>query len=189
MTIESQRLRLRKACGADREGLVEVLTDPEIRHYLGGPRPREDVERFFDSAGAAAATAAPGSYVIADKPTDRLLGILGLSPRAAGKPGHVRPDGEELELSYVLRRDAWGAGLAFEAATAVLRDAAAELPDQPILVITQTANERSRKLAARLGFTEVGTFEAFDAEQTLAVAQLHSFQATKTQNGWPAGSA
>ncbi|HJP79984.1 MAG TPA: GNAT family N-acetyltransferase [Pseudonocardiaceae bacterium] len=165
MTIESERLRLRKACDADRDGLVEVLTDPEVRHYLGGPRPREDVERFFDSAGPAAATAAPGSYVIADKATDRMLGIIGLGRRTAGKPGHVHPDGEELELSYVLRRDEWGAGLAFEAALAVLRDAAEEHSDRPVLIVTQTANERSLRLS------------------TLALARLHSFQATKMQNG------
>jgi RimJ/RimL family protein N-acetyltransferase len=42
-------------------------------------------------------------------------------------------------------------------------------------VVTQAANERSLKLATRLGFQRRGTFEAYDAEQTLAVAALHSF--------------
>ncbi|MFF4196660.1 GNAT family N-acetyltransferase [Nonomuraea sp. NPDC001831] len=32
-----------------------------------------------------------------------------------------RGNGGELELGYLLRRGAWGAGFAFEAATAVLR--------------------------------------------------------------------
>jgi len=77
----------------------------------------------------------------------------------------------------MLHRDAWGLGLAFEAATAVLRAAAAELPDQPVILITQTANQRSLRLAARLGFQPVSTFEAFDAEQTLCRADLHSFKA------------
>ncbi|MFI9569494.1 GNAT family N-acetyltransferase [Streptomyces rishiriensis] len=71
------------------------------------------------------------------------------------------------------RRGGHGAGLAFEAATAVLRAAADELPDQPVLVVTQTANERSLKLATRIGFQHMGTFEAHDALQTLAVADLH----------------
>ncbi len=35
--IESDRVVLRKARDADREGIVEVLTDPEVRAYLGGP--------------------------------------------------------------------------------------------------------------------------------------------------------
>jgi len=36
--IESGRPVLRKARDTDREGIVEVLTDPEVRSYLGGPR-------------------------------------------------------------------------------------------------------------------------------------------------------
>lgn len=55
--------------------------------------------------------------------------------------------------------------------------AAGELPELPVLVVTQTANEHSLKLATRLGFQCMGTFEAHDAEQTLAVAGLHSFKA------------
>jgi hypothetical protein len=35
--IESDRVVLRKARDANREGIVEVLTDPEVRAYLGGP--------------------------------------------------------------------------------------------------------------------------------------------------------
>ncbi|MFI9597954.1 GNAT family N-acetyltransferase [Nonomuraea sp. NPDC052265] len=173
--ITAERLLLRKARDADRDGLVELMTDPEVREHLGGPRPRGDVERFLDAAGTAAATAAPGGYVIADLVTDALLGTLALDRRAADRPGHVTGDGEELELSYVLRRAAWGSGLAYEAAIAALRAAAGELPDQPVLVVTQTANERSLRLAARLGFRPVATFEEFGAEQTLGVAGLSWF--------------
>jgi RimJ/RimL family protein N-acetyltransferase len=177
--IQSDRLLLRKARDTDREGIVEVLTDPEVRAYLGGPRPREDVERFLDQAGTAAATAADGGYVIADRQTDQFLGILGLGRREAGRPGHVTSEGGELELSYVLRRGAWSTGLAFEAATAALRAAAGELPDQPVLVVTQTANDRSRKLAGRLGFQEIATFEEFGAQQAAAVATLSAFLASQ----------
>ena len=173
--IESGRLVLRKARDTDREGIVEVLTDPEVRAYLGGPRHREDVERFLGQAGTAGTTTAAGSYVIADRQTDRFTGLMGLSRRPASRPGHVTGEGGELELSYLLRRDAWGTGLAFEAATTVLR-AAAELPDQPVLVVTQTANRRARKLASRLGFQEVGIFEEYDAQQILAVASLGCFR-------------
>ncbi|MFE9319650.1 GNAT family N-acetyltransferase [Nocardia sp. NPDC052278] len=76
-----------------------------------------------------------------------------------------------------MRRDSWGAGLAFEAATAALHAAAAELPDQPVLIITQTANQRSLKLVARLGFQPISTFEAFGEQQTLATARLYTYRA------------
>ncbi len=176
--IESDRLVLRKARASDREGIVEVLTDPEVRSFLGGPRSREGVEQFLDQAGVSRTTAAAGSYVIADRQTDRFVGVLELGRRAVDRPGHVSDGGEELELSYVLRRDAWGGGLAFEAATAALRAAAGELPDQPVLVVTQTANHRARQLANRLGFQEVGAFEEYGAQQTLAVASLGAFWAS-----------
>ncbi|WP_431930373.1 GNAT family N-acetyltransferase [Nonomuraea jabiensis] len=174
--IPSERLLLRKAQAADREGVIELMTDPEVQAYLGGPRPRSDVEQHFDRAMSANATFSPGNYVIADNTTNRLVGTLMLARRSTDRPGRVTEDGEELELGYVLRRSAWGAGYAFEAATAALRAAADELPDQPVLLVTQTANKRSLKLAARLGFRPISTFEEFGAEQTLCTAPLSLFR-------------
>lgn len=181
--IESERVVLRKARDTDREGIVEVLSDPEVREYLGGPRHREVVEQYLDHAGTPSTTETVGSFVIAERQTDRFVGFLGLSRRGSDRPGHVAGEGEELELSYVLRRDAWGAGFAFEAAAAALRAAAGELPDQPVLVVTQTANQRSRRLASRLGFQETGVFEEYDAQQTLAVASLGLFLASSPDSG------
>ncbi|WP_037807220.1 GNAT family N-acetyltransferase [Streptomyces sp. NRRL S-1448] len=175
--ITTDRLRLRKAHDADIDGLIELQTDPQVRAHLGGPRPRSVVEHYFDANGISAIAGSPGTYVIADPETDRFIGTLVLDRRSADLPGHVTEEGGELELTYLLRRGSWGSGLAFEAASAALRAAADELPDQPVLVVTQTANERSLKLATRLGFQCMGTFEAHDAEQTLAVANLHSFKA------------
>lgn len=174
--IPSERLLLRRALhDADREGFVELHTDPEVQAYIGGPQPRSDVERRFDAA-IADGTSRPGNYVIADNTTNRLVGTLMLAHRSTERPGHVTEDGGELELGYVLRRGAWGAGFAFEAATAALRAAADELPDQPVLLVTQTANERSMKLAARLGFRPIGTFEEYGAEQALCTAPLSVFR-------------
>jgi RimJ/RimL family protein N-acetyltransferase len=175
--IAADRIVLRKRRDTDRAKLIELQTDPEVWAYLGGPQQREAVEQRLDAIGPADATTTPGLFVIADKVTDDLLGTVQLIRRAADLPGHVTDEGEELELGYLLRRDAWGAGLAFEATTAVLRAAAAELPDQPVVLVTRTANQRSLKLAARLGFQPVSTFEQYDAEQTLAAADLHSFKA------------
>jgi RimJ/RimL family protein N-acetyltransferase len=107
--------------------------------------------------------------------TGRRTALSRLGTDESGSPGQLTEGGEELELSYVLRRRAWGMGLAF--AAAALRAAADELPDQPVVVVTQTANRRSLKLATRLGFHHVGTFEKFGAEQALATARLHTFKA------------
>ncbi|MFB7596666.1 GNAT family N-acetyltransferase [Streptomyces sp. NPDC056160] len=99
----------------------------------------------------------PGAYVVADQETDRLLGTHVLDRRTADLPGHVTAEGCELELAYLLRHSSQGAGPAFEGTTAALR-AAAELPDQPVLLVTRTADTRSLRPATRLGFLRVGTF-------------------------------
>jgi RimJ/RimL family protein N-acetyltransferase len=40
-----------------------------------------------------------------------------------------------------------------------------ELPSEPVVLFTQTANVRSMRLAAKLGFTEVERYDAYGAEQ------------------------
>jgi RimJ/RimL family protein N-acetyltransferase len=175
--IEADRVVLRGTREADRERLIELRTDPEVGAYIGGPSERAAVERRIDEVGMAGLTKAPGLFAVADKATDAFLGTVQLLRCAADDPGHLTEGAEELELGYLLHRDAWGAGFAFEAATAVLRAAAAELPDQPVILRTQTANERSLRLADRLGFRPVRTFEAYGAEQTLCAADLHDFRA------------
>jgi RimJ/RimL family protein N-acetyltransferase len=42
--------------------------------------------------------------------------------------------------------------------------------------VTQTANERSLRLAARLGFRPAATFEEYGAEQVLCTAPLSLFR-------------
>ncbi|MEV0674680.1 GNAT family N-acetyltransferase [Mycobacterium sp. NPDC050441] len=66
-------------------------------------------------------------------------------------------------------------GFATEATRALLHCAAQRLADQPIVIITQAANLAALRLADRLGFTRVETFEQFSAEQVQAKAQLRTF--------------
>jgi RimJ/RimL family protein N-acetyltransferase len=175
--IEAERIVLRKLQESDRERLIELRTDPEVGAYIGGPQTREAVERRIAEVGMAKLGDVPGLFIIADKATDILLGTMQLMPRPSDRPGHLTADGDELEIGYLLHRSAWGRGYAFEAAAAILRAGAAELPDQPVILITQAANTRSRRLADRLGFQLVRTFQAYDAEQILSAADLHTFKA------------
>lgn len=176
-TIALDGLRLRQAISADFDAVVELQTDPLVRRRLGGARPEEAVRASLGERGIESVTAAAGHYVVADGATDRMLGMVMLDRRPADRPGHVQDCADELELSFVFRRSAWGRGHAFTASRGVLLEAAPESDDQPVLVVAQVANVRARRLAARLRFLEVDTFEEHGAEQVLAVASLHELRA------------
>src|SRR5690625_2138660 len=164
-------LLLRKATGGDERAYIELSSDTRVRLHLGGPVPVERVRARLKTQGTSSITADPGAYVIADGATDELLGLVSLERRPASRPGHVA--GDELELSYLLRRKFWGKGIASRAASLLLQTAAQHYEDQPVLVVTQTSNEASLALARRLGFQHAGTFREFGAEQWLGVRQLH----------------
>ena len=73
------------------------------------------------------------------------------------------------ELGYLFLPQAWGFGYAAEACAAALDWFADTLPGEPVVLSTQTANKRSMRLAAKLGFTEVERFQEFGAEQWFGV--------------------
>lgn len=152
-------------------------TDAEVRRYLGGPRDAAEVAASFDEHVAAGLPPTQGSWAIALVSSDERVGYVSLERRDPDRPGHVLEGASELELSYGLRRSAWRHGYALEACRLLLPDAAASMPDQPVVVVTQTANAPSIDLALRLGFEPVATFEEFGAEQQLLSGSLHSFRA------------
>ena len=93
------------------------------------------------------------------------------SPAATRRrPGHIRPEGDEVEIGYLLLPEAWGSGYATEACTAALAWVGRAVPGEPVVLCTQTANQPSMRVAERLGFVEVGRcVEEYDAEQWLGV--------------------
>lgn len=170
-TIHTGRLTLRPPRAGDVNGFVETQVDAEVRRFLGGPRAEAEVRAAAKEHGLAA-LGAPGHYVVATADDDAMIGLASLVPRPIELPGHVTADGGELELSYVFRRSSWGNGYATEAACGLLAAAARLLPEQPVIIITQSANTASLRLAERLGFQPRDKFQQFGAEQTLAVRNL-----------------
>jgi hypothetical protein len=43
--IRTERLVLRESGARDRATFIELLASPEVHAYLGGPRPRDELER------------------------------------------------------------------------------------------------------------------------------------------------
>lgn len=154
--IRTDRLLLRPAHAGDRAAVIEMFASPEVGRYVGGPRPRADLERLVPEAPGQR----PGFFAVERDGTT--LGTVTLDPRAEG-----RPHAGGLDLGYLFLPEHWGQGYAAESVDAVLDWLAVVRPDERVLLTTQTANVRSMRLAARLGFTEVERFVEHGAEQWL----------------------
>ena len=161
--IRTDRLVLREAEARDRPALIDLFSSPEVGTYLGGPQPRDDLERTVPETPGRR----PGFFV-ADL-DGAMIGMITLDRRDAERRGHVRPGGGEAELGYMFLPQAWGFGYAEEACAAALGWLDSTLPGEPVVLCTQTANDRAMRLAAKLGFTEVERFEEYGAEQWFGV--------------------
>ncbi|MGI9008454.1 MAG: GNAT family N-acetyltransferase [Streptosporangiaceae bacterium] len=154
--IRTERLVLRESEAGDRSAFIDLFASPEVGTYLGGSRPRDELERVVPLVPGRR----PGLFVV--DLDGAMIGQITLH-RATG---HGPPAAaKEAELGYLFLPGAWGFGYAAEACAAALGWFAGALPGEPVVLFTQTANARSMVLAAKLGFTEVGRYEAYGAEQ------------------------
>ncbi|MGW2746600.1 GNAT family N-acetyltransferase [Streptomyces sp. NPDC001450] len=161
--IRTERVVLRESEARDRAAFIELFASPEVGTYIGGPRPSDELDRAVPEVPGRR----PGLFVI--DLDGAMIGMITFDRRAAERPGHVRQAAGEAELGYMFLPEAWGCGYAVEACAAALEWFAGALPSEPVVLCTQTANVRSMRLAAKLGFTEVERFAEYGAEQWFGV--------------------
>jgi RimJ/RimL family protein N-acetyltransferase len=157
--MRTERLVLRESEARDRAAFIELFASPEVGTYIGGPRPRDELERAVPEVPGRR----PGLFVI--DLDGSMIGMITLDRRDAERSVRVRPDGGVAERGFLVLPVAWGCGYAAEAGAAALDWFADALPSEPVVLTTQTANDRAMRLAAKLGFTEVERFEEYGAEQ------------------------
>ncbi|MFE9674426.1 GNAT family N-acetyltransferase [Streptomyces sp. NPDC006259] len=161
--MRTDRLVLRESEAGDRAAFVELFASSAVGTYLGGSRPRDELERSVPEVPGRR----PGVFVV--DLDGAMIGMVTFDRRDAGRRGHVRPEAGEAELGYLFLREAWGCGYAAEACAVALGWFTDALPGEPVVLCTQTANDRAMRLAARLGFTKVERFEEYGAEQWFGV--------------------
>ncbi|MFF0142226.1 GNAT family N-acetyltransferase [Streptomyces sp. NPDC005227] len=161
--IKTERLVLRESEARDRPRFIELFASAEVGTYIGGSRPRDELEREVPEVSGRRT----GFFVI--ELDGAMIGVITFDRRDAERLGHVRSHAGVAELGYLFLPEAWGQGYGTEACTAALDWFTDALPGEPVVLTTQTANVSSLRLAAKLGFTEVERFEEYGAEQWFGV--------------------
>ncbi len=140
-------MKLRKILDSDDKFLLRLLTDSEVRKYLGGEVPFNEAKRRVEA-------------LIKQKPANYWVIEVKGSPIGTVVFGeHI--DSGEVELSYQLLPEYVGQGLAFKAVQEALRNNGSSL----VVAETQAKNFKSRKLLERLGFQEIKKLERFGEVQ------------------------
>ena len=148
-TLQTENLVLRAPKPADLPAYTAFRSDPEQTKYLGGPfNPSQAFDQLGEIAGHWQLRGF-GRFIVADKQTDEALGVVG---------PYFPPDWPEREFAWSVFANAQGRSIAYEAVTAARRYAYDHLGWTTAISMIAHANERSIRLAQRLGCTRDDDF-------------------------------
>lgn len=143
--LETARLRLTPRTLADTDDCLRMDRDPDVTRFIVGPWSDPVAHRAFVEARTLAAYPAGQGYWMLRPRSDpgRFLGWVLLIP--------VDGVGPEIEIGWRLRRDAWGAGFAPEAARAVIDHAFGTLGLAEVIAEIDPGNHNSIRVAEKIG--------------------------------------
>jgi len=153
-TLTTNRLTLRPLQPGDNANLRGLLSDPNVRRYLGGPVPDDAISAQLSNMHDDAL--AYPYWTVLDETNP--IGLVSLTPHK---------DGTDIELSYQFLPAIWGRGLAYEATRAVVDHALTDRTLSRIIAETQIANTASLALLTRLGMAEINRVKRFGAMQAI----------------------
>lgn len=147
MILETPRLALRALAPGDLDALAAMYADPEVMRYIGtgGPRGRDDAARAIDRQLTVYVERGFGEWAAVLRESGDMVGLCGLI---------VWPDiegTEELEVAYLLAREAWGRGLGTEVAGAIRDWAVRELGRRRLVSCIYPEHSASIHVAQKIG--------------------------------------
>ena len=148
--IETERLVLRRPRPEDAPDLAVAYADPEVVRFMG------------DGSTATLTEVEEGIAEWLDRWESWGMSLCSLERRedgrVVGRAGFLRWDpetwqvgGDETELGWLLAREHWGQGYATEAALALRDWAVAERGLTRLISLIRPGNDRSVRVAERLG--------------------------------------
>lgn len=153
--FDTNRLRLRQWCDADREPFAVLNADPKVMEFYPAPLTRSESDAMANRCQALIAERGWGFWAVEIKTTREFIGFVGLHI-----PAPELPFSPCVEIGWRLAVKHWGNGFATEAARGALHIGFERLGFPEIVSFTAVNNLRSRAVMERLGMRHTGeTFE------------------------------
>lgn len=144
------RLRLREWDDADESGFYAVMNRPEVMRYLGGVQTPQEWNAAYNRILGFQRDYGHTFWIVEDRGSSELLGFCGI--KRVNAPGAGDLTGRH-EVGWRLRPEAWGKGIAKEAAIASMDLAFGRFEAPDVVALTVPSNTPSQGLMIRLGMT------------------------------------
>ncbi|MGE6631090.1 GNAT family N-acetyltransferase [Bacillus sp. NPDC077027] len=163
--LETDRLKLRTMDEGDKEFLFSMFQNEEVMKYYPSLKDEEQTEEWIKWNQKNDQRFDTSLWIIEDKRTGEALGQSGIILQKVEEK-------TELEIGYMLKRDAWGRGYAFEAAKGCISYGFEYMKVRRLISLINPANERSIQVAAKLGMKKEKTISKWN--QTIDVYSINS---------------
>ena len=184
----TERLLLRDCTEADAPLLFALDHDPEVMRAVGPP-PADDVACYRDRIRSVyepyQAHPWHGVRLVSCRRSDRFLGWVFVRPAPASRDAEAFGwrDPREEEIGYRYLPEAWGRGIATEAARALLRMALADPATSAVVAAARSGNVRSRRVLGKLGLVPTRSVTLPGVEGPIVTFTL----TRQDDGGWPGG--
>ncbi|MGN6868981.1 MAG: GNAT family N-acetyltransferase [Solirubrobacteraceae bacterium] len=138
--------------------VADLVADPDVRRFTRIPEPPPDgfARNWIDAYEAGRLNGTRAGFAAIDG-DGRFVG-LGLAPE-------IDPEAGELELGYIVAREARGRGVATEILRLLTRWAFAEAKAQRAYLIIDVGNPASARVAERCGYRLEGVMRSIHVKQ------------------------
>lgn len=172
--ILTERLLLRDCTEADAPSLFQLDHEPEVMRAVGPP-PADDIAWYRDRIGSVyvpyQAHAWHGVRLVFDRRQGRFFGWVFVRPATASRDAEAFGwnDPRDEEIGYRYLPEAWGRGIATEAARPLVQRALAEPGTRAIVAAARSGNHRSLRVLTKLGLTRTGTVTLADDTDPIVI--------------------
>lgn len=149
--LETDRLIIKYITQNDYKELKDILQDSNVMYAWEYQFTDEDVQNWIDKNLMLYQKYNLGYFIVKEKLSGNITGLTALAPTNVNNH-------EYYEISYILKKQFWHNGYAFECAKSLIRYAFYRLNLQEIILEIRPENTASRKVAERLNARIAGSF-------------------------------